>query len=107
MDDDLQMDLNIPTRQRDSIQSQFDRFHEQNPQVFAEAVKRAREMRATGRAQYSMHTILQKICWDTDIETTGRDFKINNNYSSRYARLIVEQYPEFEGFFQMRELTAE
>jgi hypothetical protein len=101
------MDLNIPTRQRDSIQSQFDRFHEQNPHVLQEFVKLARRMKHMGFRHYGMHALMQITRWHIQIKTNDPHFKINNNYSSRYARLIVEQYPEFEGFFQMRSLTAE
>ena len=33
-------------------------------------------------------------------------FKLNNNYRSRYARLIMEQEADLEGVFQIRELTT-
>ena len=107
MDDDLQMDLNIPTRQRDSIQLQFDRFHSENPHVLNILVHLGHKAMERGKRHYGMHALMQIARWEIEMTTTDRDFKINNNYSSRYARLIVEQYPEFEGFFQMRELTAE
>ena len=33
----------------------------------------------------------------------GKDFKLNNNYVSRYARLIMAQEADLEGVFETRE----
>jgi hypothetical protein len=42
---------------------------------------------------------------------SGKDdagYRVNNNYSSRLARKLMEEYPEeFGGFFETRELKAE
>jgi hypothetical protein len=40
------------------------------------------------------------------LETTDPDFKLNNNYSSRYARILMDEEPELAGFFQTRELKS-
>ena len=40
-----------------------------------------------------------------NVETSpAYEFKVNNNFSSRYARLLVNDDPSFDGFFAMREL---
>ena len=39
--------------------------------------------------------------------STDRDgFKLNNNFTSRYARLIEREHPELRGFFRKRRLRA-
>lgn len=90
----------------DQIQIQFERFDAANPQVYEEIVRRARQMKVRGYRHYGMHTILHVIRWHTDMKTAGEPFKINNNYSSRYARKLISEYPEFEGFFSTRTLKG-
>ncbi len=36
----------------------------------------------------------------------GEDFKINDHYLSRYARKLMEEHPELDGLFELRELKA-
>ena len=46
--------------------------------------------------------------WHFQVEKDlGADFKLNDHFHSRYARTIMKQYPELEGFFELRELRAE
>jgi hypothetical protein len=40
------------------------------------------------------------------MKTVGDDFKLNNNYHSRYARLIMEREPGLDGFFETRGLRS-
>lgn len=37
----------------------------------------------------------------------GETFKANNNFRSRYVRLIIRDHPELEDFFELRELKSE
>jgi hypothetical protein len=36
----------------------------------------------------------------------GEEFKLNNNYTSRYARLLMEREAGLSGLFATRELRA-
>ena len=86
----------------------FLKFHSDNPYIFQLFVKYSREAKAAGKKHYGIWAIANRIRWHVDIETRSRDgFKVNNNYLSRYARLIAEEYPEFKGFFRNRELKGE
>jgi len=41
------------------------------------------------------------------IETQDPDgWKLNNNYTSRYARLVMDECPDLDGFFNTRELQS-
>lgn len=52
--------------------------------------------------------IFERIRWQTSLtQKEGEEFKINNNYSSIFARLFVEKYPAYSGFFSMRSRSAE
>lgn len=91
---------------RDPRIAAFEEFHSQNPQVY-EAFKRfARE--AKGKvARYSSDAILHRIRWWTAIETTDGSFKINDHWSSFYARLLMRDDPSFNGFFELRKAAAD
>ena len=99
--------LDEPT---DTLQAQFVRYHARHPEVYRLFCDLAEQMRATGRRRYSARTILHVIRWHRALESDPREdegFKINNNYSSRYARMLITERPEFEGFFSLRELRTE
>ena len=85
------------------IQADFERFHAENPEIFKSFAKLALEVKARGK-RVGSKLIMERLRWDYIMTTDGDEFKINNNYSSRYARLAMETYPELEGFFQTREL---
>lgn len=100
-----QATFNFDTRR--AIQDQFESFDKANPRVWELFVRFAEQAKAAGQKRYSSDAILHRIRWHINIETHGDDFKINNNFSSRYARKLVAERPEFEGFFSLRELKSE
>ena len=43
------------------------------------------------------------------VETTGdepTDFKVNNNFASRYARIIMDNEPDLHGLFELRKIRT-
>ena len=94
-------------RARPTIQGRFEKFHAQNPHIYEAFVRFARQARAAGYAHYGCHAIMQRVRWHMEIETRSDDgFKINNDFSSRYARRIMEQEPDLKGFFVTRRLEV-
>ena len=85
-----------------SVRRRFERFHRDNPHVFRKFKELAFAMKATGRERYSARTIVEKMRWDYDINTTGGVFKINDDFVPIYVRLLIQRYPEFAGFFELR-----
>ena len=58
------------------------------------------------RGSISADALLHRIRWEVAVNTTGDDFKINNDFAALYARKFREQYPEHAGFFETRERRA-
>lgn len=79
----------------------FSEYHQANPHVFAEFKAKAKRVKATGRERYSAWTIIQAMRWDSDLRTSSVDFKISNDFIALYARLLVHEAPEFDGFFSL------
>jgi hypothetical protein len=85
-----------------SVRKRFESFHRDNPHVFRKFKELAFAMKDTGRTQYSARTIIEKMRWDYDIGTTGGVFKINDDFVPIYVRLLIQRYPDFVGFFELR-----
>jgi len=90
-----------------TLDERFAEYHARNPLVFKLFERFARTALQSGRTHYSAKAIMERVRWEISIKSQDdQGFKINNNYTSRYARLLATEYPEFKGFFHMRELRA-
>lgn len=90
-----------------TIQERFERFHASNPDVYKGLCKFARQAKAKGHRQYGIARIWEVLRWEYCVANdTLEDFKLSNNYRSRYARLIMEPEPDLAGFFTTRELRS-
>jgi hypothetical protein len=83
----------------------FREYHEGNPHVYAAFCRSAMALIAAGRSHYGAKAIFEKIRFDS-IVSGNDEFKINNNYVSRYARKFGQDYPAHAGFFRKRELKT-
>jgi len=90
------------------IDKKFMEYHKRNPQIFNKIVDYAMQLKVVGRLNYGMKAIVERVRWDYAIkaEVDMNDFKINNNFTSRYARLAETLYPELKGFFEVRSLDS-
>ncbi len=88
------------------LDRKFLSYHTANPHVYILFQKYARQMLNAGRKRYSARTIIHRIRWHADLQTSGDPFKMNNNYTSRYARKLMTDDPSFDGFFELRELKS-
>ena len=89
------------------IDENFKKFHQDNPRIFELFHLYATQTKEAGHKRYSAKTIIERIRWHVNVETrTDDEFKINNNYTSRYSRLLEQTYPEFQGFLYKRKLRS-
>lgn len=97
-----------PTVAHVSIDDAFEAFHDANPWVYNSLVHLARELTAAGRTRIGMKMLFEVLRWQWSLRTTDPtvDFKLNNNYTSRYARLIMDHEPDLMGVFETRALTS-
>lgn len=79
----------------------FKEFHAENPHVYTEFKNLAVQMRNAGQTSYSAQAIIYTMRWNHDLRTTGKPFKISNDFTSIYARLLCYDNPAFLGFFKM------
>jgi hypothetical protein len=95
-------------RRAKTIDARFREFHETNPLVYSNLVALAREAKAKGHNRISIGMLWEVLRWTklvAVIDASSR-YELNDNYRSRFARLIMEQEPELDGIFEVRELRS-
>lgn len=80
----------------------FCSYHRKNPHIFQKFEELTLQTIAKKFKHYSAKGILELIRWHSGISSDGDCFKVNNNYSSFYARLFEAKYPEHKDFFRNR-----
>ena len=90
-------------RKMKALFDEFIRFHQDNPEIYDLYVKYAFQLRDAGRENYGSKAIVERIRWHVNVETQSKDeFKINNNHTAYYARMVMMDYPELKGYFRIR-----
>ncbi len=96
------------TDQKKTNQEMFEEFHEANPHVEEALVRLARRVKARGHQRIGIDFLFTVLRWETMMSTNDpySDFKLNDRYTSRYSRLIMEKYPDLDGLFVTRALRS-
>jgi hypothetical protein len=102
----------LPYTPGKGLQERFEAFDAAHPEVYEEIVRLARTM-LTKKKQHkikylSMAMIFEYMRMQFVFESRHdrEPYKLSNDFRSRYARKIMEQCPEFDGAFKLRDLTA-
>ena len=89
-----------------TIDAAFWKFHRENPLVYNKLVELARQARASHKRKIGIGMLFEVLRWNHMIQTRGDHFKLNNNFRSRYVRLISEKHPELADLFETRKLSS-
>jgi hypothetical protein len=84
----------------------FREFHRDNPDVYRELMQLVREALRRGRKKMGIKMLWEVARWNRFLRTNDEKYKLNNNYHSRYARLIMQKEPGLAGIFDTRELKS-
>ena len=61
------------------------------------------ELKRNGnREYYSIKAILERLRWDSMLEDSALDYKLNNNHAACISRILMRLNPELDGMFQLR-----
>lgn len=88
-----------------TLTDKFNQYHKNNPQVY-ELFKRFTFMAIKrGHNRLSAWMIANRIRWETSIETFSvYEYKISNDYIALYARMFMQDHPQYNGFFKTKEM---
>lgn len=91
-----------------TIQERFVAFDKANPHIYQALLTLTLQMRSRGVKAYGVKGLFEICRWQLALQTGGQEeFRLSNDFSSRYARLLIERNPELKGFFELRSLRAE
>jgi hypothetical protein len=79
----------------------FAEYHNSNPEVYVKFKEFAVKTMLKGHKNYSAKGIFEIIRWHTGVKG-GDQYKVNNNYTPHYARMLMDEIPLFRGFFKTR-----
>lgn len=98
----------LDDEQAGTIAERFATFHATNPWVYDELVRLARDLHRKGRDRIGIGMLWEVLRWSYWMETDDptSDFKLNDHFRSRYARLIMERERDLDGIFETRGLRA-
>lgn len=86
-----------------TINIDFQRFHIENPNIYALFQKEVFRAIKAGRTRISARTVMEFIRWSIYVETTDEaGYKINNNHIPFYARMFMKDHPEHRSLFELR-----
>lgn len=95
-----------------SWQQRFEDFDRANPHVWERYKSLALEYLGANNFIISSKDLISVIRWHTDIQVEegikkqSARFKINDAFSSRYARKFIDHYPQHTQRFNLRELRS-
>lgn len=90
-----------------SIAERFELFHANNPWVFEALEALTADWLARGHRRVGVKQMFEVIRWQYGRETSGdQGFRCNNDFTSRYARLLIERHPEWDDAIETRRLRA-
>jgi hypothetical protein len=98
-DEDVTM-LTVPMK----LERAFWAFHAANPHVYVVLCRLAREWIAVhGEGKLGAKMLFERARWDIAMETRDASgFKLNNNHTAFYARLMMKHEPDLADVFNLR-----
>jgi len=87
------------------LEKSFWKFHKANPKVYTLLVKFAYQWRKARGENYKlgMKALFERVRWEVSIHTeVNGNFKLNNNNTAFYARLIMDRHLELREMFRLR-----
>jgi len=91
-----------------TIQEQFEDFDKARPEVYDALLEFTLEAYWAGATILGIGELYERVRWHFRCEKKmGEAFKLNNNYRSRYARKLMDNYPDLVGMFELRTLKTD
>ena len=97
-----------PSAMRNTIEERFQAFHVANPAVYMCILQLTKERFLRGSLRHGMKAMWEQLRWRiaTGNLRLAAGYHFNNDYTSRYARLVVKEVPAYRGLFELRKLSA-
>lgn len=86
----------------DKLQAQWIAIRANHPELVEKLAELALDLKNRGYKRWSMDALFHVLRFQTALTTGNIGLKLNNNYTALAARDVMSEYPELDGFFQLR-----
>ncbi|MFI9149459.1 hypothetical protein [Streptomyces sp. NPDC053367] len=90
-----------------TIQQRFEAFHALNPWVLRALTRMTADCAEKGFRRIGIGMLFELLRYQYGAATYGDEFALNNDYRSRYVRLLLAQHPEWTHLFEVRALRTD
>ena len=78
----------------------------ENPHIWQAFVQKAIQAhRRAHKQRFSARAIIEVLRWETMLQERDTTFKISNTYVADLARLVMDEIPRLQGYFNTRAST--
>lgn len=94
--------------ERPSLLERFKLYHRDNPQVFQELLRSARQVKEAGLERVGYGFLLERLRWWSEIEARDlySDYRFDQNYGPLFVRLIMMYDHALDGLFVTKRTSA-
>lgn len=93
-----------PPSKSDTLQARWQQVKQQQPELLDRCYALCKRAQARGFKRWSADAMFHVLRFETGISTDDKTgLKINNDYTAFIARDLMDQNPDLNGFFQLRE----
>lgn len=96
----------VPRRPNPSIDERFDAFHASHPWVFEALEELMAEWVEGGGGRISVKALFEQLRWSSRDAPGSAPLHLDNVFTSRYARLLCHEHPEWADAFELRRLRS-
>ena len=89
------------------MKKEWEQFHKDHPRVYNLITRYALEGIKRGRKNGSINQIFEVIRWNHYTGSESEEFKLSNSHRAFYARLFMQENPEYDGFFRTNKSKAD
>jgi len=86
----------------DKLQARWQECKSKYPSLLSDCYALCLKAKARGITRWSADAVFHVLRWETAATTGDLGLKINNDYSSLAARDLMANFPDLEGFFELR-----
>jgi len=97
----------IDFKKWDETKGKFRKFHFANPHIYQTFSIYSWDAAKAGHKVFSHWLIMNRIRWDSLIQTDGEKYKIPNEFIAFYARMFMIRYPQLGAFFKIKRMKGE
>lgn len=106
----LEMDLSpiIPATSGLTIDEAFEEFHGNNPHIYRNLRFLAFQAVNAGRKRIGIKFLFERLRWEYCVKSVHdeSDYRLNNNFTALYARMLMDAEPCLDGVFEVRQRHA-